>query len=87
MTSAANSTRIAQQTLDNVGRGVLAIPTAHTTDQDPPFVVMAKTDAVVNITAMDGSEVTGVVILAGTCCPVRCLQVTEITSGTIFGIY
>lgn len=86
-TTGANSTRIAQQTLDNVGRGVLTIAAPHGSDQDPPFVVHANTDANIDVKAMDGTTTAGVVIKAGTQWPCRLLQVTAINSGTITGIY
>jgi len=72
---------------DNCGRGVVTIAgaTPHTEDQYP-FFVRAKTDAVISIIAIDGSSETGVLVLAGSTLEVQCKQVTAITSGTIFGI-
>lgn len=78
---------VGNKTYDNAGRGFVTITGAspHTEDQ-PPFFVCAKTDAVFNATAIDGTTQTGIVLPAGMTLPVMLRRVTTLTSGTIFGI-
>lgn len=77
---------IATRKTGDPGVGVLTIASAHTTDQEP-FIVVAKTDAVLTIKCLDESTQAGVAVNAGQILPIYLLQVTAITSGTIFGIY